>query len=118
MSETNNPRSNIVPTFFVRLTHTSDQCPTANSKVRERVLSRAAEIPALAEQLGVKITLGPLVLGSEHESVAVVEANGAETVNDFIQQSGLIQWNSVRVSIAEPLQDALGRLDTIPPAIY
>jgi hypothetical protein len=72
----------------------------------------------LAEQLGVKITLGPLVLGSEHESVAVVEANGAETVNDFIQQSALIQWNSVRVSIAEPLQEAVGRLDTIPPAIY
>jgi len=41
-----------------------------------------------------------LVLGSEHESVAVVEADRVETVNDFIQLSGLIQWNSVRVSMA------------------
>jgi hypothetical protein len=50
--------------------------------------------------------------------VAVVEASGVEAVNDFSQQSGLIQWNSVRVSLAEPLQDALGHLDSLPPAIY
>jgi hypothetical protein len=105
-------------TFVVKLVHTSDQCPTANSKVRERVVGGAAGIPALAEKLGVQIVTGPLVLASEHESVAVVEANGVEAVNDFIQQSGLIQWNSVRVSMAEPLADALGRLDSIPPAIY
>jgi hypothetical protein len=105
-------------TFVVRLVHTSDQCPTANSKVRDRVVGGAAEIPVLAEKLGVKIVTGPLVLASEHESVAVVEANGVEAVNDFIQQSGLIQWNSVRVSLAEPLQDALSHIDSLPPAIY
>jgi len=107
-----------MPTYFVRLTHTSDQCPTASSKVRERVLGGIADIPKLAEQLGVKIVVGPLVLGSEHESVAIVDADGVETVNEFIQQSGLIQWNSARVSMAEPLQDALARMDKIPPAIY
>jgi hypothetical protein len=105
-------------TFVVTLVHTSDQCPTANSKVRERVVGGAAEIPGLAEKLGVKIVAGPLVLASEHESVAVVEADRVESVNDFIQRSGLIQWNSVRVSLAEPLQEALGRLDSLPPALY
>jgi hypothetical protein len=50
--------------------------------------------------------------------VAVVEADGVEAVNDFIQRSGLIQWSSVRVSLAEPLQEALGRLDSLPPALY
>jgi hypothetical protein len=107
-----------VPTFFVRLTHTSDQCPIANSKVRERVLSSAGQIPALADRFGIKMVVGPLVLGAEHESVAVVEANGVEAVNEFVQESGLIHWNSVRVSLAEPLQDALGRIDSLPPAIY
>src|ERR1700733_3435806 len=105
-----------MPTYFVRLTHTSDQCPTASSKVRERVLGGAADIPKLAEQFGVKMVAGPLVLGSEHASVAIVDADGVESVNDFIQQSGLIQWNSVRVSLAEPLQDALARIDKLPPA--
>ncbi len=88
------------------------------SEIRERVVGGAAEIPALAEKLGVKMVTGPLVLASEHESVAVVEANGVEAGNDFVQQGGLIQWNSVRVSLAEPLQDALGHLDLLPPAIY
>jgi hypothetical protein len=111
-------RGTVMTTFVVRLVHTSDQCPTANSKIRDRVAGGAAEIPALAERLGVKIVTGPLVLASEHESVAVVEANGVEAVNDFIQQSGLIQWNSVRVSMAEPLEDALGRMDLLPPPIY
>ncbi len=108
----------VVTTFLVQLTHTSDQCPTANSKVRERVLGSAADIPNLAEQLGVKIVLGPLVLGSEHESIAVVEANAVEEVNDFIQRTGLIQWNSVRVSMVEALQNALGRLNEMPPPLY
>jgi hypothetical protein len=102
----------------VKLTHTSDQCPIANSKVRERVLGGAGEIPVLAEKLGVKMVAGPLVLGAEHESVAVVEASGVEAVNEFVQQSGLIHWNSVRVSLAEPLQDALARIDSLPPALY
>jgi len=107
-----------MPTYFVGLTHSSDQCPTASSKVRERVVGSAGDIPKLAEQLGVKIVVGPLVLGSEHESVAIVEADRVETVNEFIQISGLAQWNSVRVSMAEPLQEALARMDKMPPAIY
>ena len=107
-----------MPTFVLRLVHTSDQCPTANSKVRERVVVGAADIPALADKLGVTIVAGPLILASEHESVAVVEATGADVVNDFVQQSGLIQWNSVRVSLAETMQESLGRLESLPPAIY
>jgi hypothetical protein len=107
-----------MPTFVVRLVHTSDQCPTSNAKVRERVLAGAADIPKLAQQLGVTMVTGPLVMGSEHESVAVVEADRIEAVNDFVQQTGLIQWNSIRVSQAEPIEQALGRLDTMPPPIY
>jgi hypothetical protein len=107
-----------VSTFVVRLVHTSDQCPTANSKVRERVLEGAAQYGPLAESLGVTMVAGPLVLGSEHESFAVVEADRVENVNDFIQQSGLIQWNSVHVSLAEPLADTIGRIGNLPPAIY
>ncbi len=77
-----------MPTFVVRLVHTSVRCPTANSKVRERVLGGAAEIPKLAQDLGVTIVTGPLVLGSEHESIAIVEADRVESVNDFVQRSG------------------------------
>jgi hypothetical protein len=105
-------------TYVVRLAHTADVCPTANSKVRERVIGGAADIPKIAEQTGVKIVTGPLVMASEHESVVVVEAAGAEAVNDFVLRTGLIQWNSVRVSFAEPLAQALGHINEMPPPIY
>ena len=107
-----------MPTFVIRLTHSSDQCPTANSKVRERVVGGAGEMPKLAQELGVKMVAGPLVLASEHESVAVVEADSVETVNTFVFQSGLIQWNSVRVSFAEPLEVALQHMEMMPPPLY
>jgi hypothetical protein len=107
-----------MPTYVVRLTHTSDQCPTANSKVRERVLSGASAMMPLAERLGIKTVTGPLVLGSEHETVIVVEAPSVEVVHDFVQQSGLIQWNTVRVSSAQPLEEAMQNLDKIPPTLY
>jgi hypothetical protein len=107
-----------MPTYVIRLTHPPDQCPAANSKVRERIVQGASEIPKLADRLGVKIVAGPLVLGSEHEGVAIVESERVETVNDFVEQSGLVQWNSVRVSMATPLQDALAGLDKLPPPLY
>ena len=107
-----------MPTYVVRLTHTSDQCPTANSKVRERVVGGAAEVPKAAERLGVKLVVGPLVLGAEHEAVTVVEANTVEAVNDFLVETGLMQWNSARVSMAQPLPEALADMERMPPPLY
>ena len=54
-----------------------------------------AQIPQLAEQLGVDIvTLR--VFGPDHIVLAVVEANDIEAVRDFIFQSRLIQWNTTK----------------------
>jgi hypothetical protein len=104
--------------YLIRLVHTSDQCPTSNSKVRERVLKGMPEMPQLAAKLGVKFVIGPLVLAAEHESFAVVEADKPEAVQDLIFQSGLIQWNTIRVTPTQPLQDAMKELDKMPPPIY
>jgi hypothetical protein len=100
------------------LNHPPDQCPTSNSKVRDRIQQQASQLPKLGERLGVKITAGPFVLGAEHETVAVVEADRVEGVNDFLMESGLIQWNSARVSMAQLLPDALGELDKVPAPLY
>jgi uncharacterized protein with GYD domain len=78
----------------------------------------AAEIPKLAQKKGIKFLVGPLVIGSEHDGLAVVEANQLETVQDFVLQRGLVQWNSVRVSQAVPLDEALKQLDKVPPPLY
>jgi hypothetical protein len=107
-----------VPTYVIRSTHPPDQCPAANSKTRELVQKGAEEMPGLAQRPGIRVIAGPFVLGSEHDGLTIVETDRVETVNDFALESGLVQWNSVQVSMAKPLQDALGDLNRAPPPLY
>jgi hypothetical protein len=107
-----------MPQYFVRLEHTSDQCPSANSKTRERVLQSAPEIPKLAQKLGLKFIVGPLVLAAEHVSVVLVETEKIETVQEFVTRAGLSQWNSVRVSTVQSMEESLKDLEKMPPPIY
>lgn len=103
-----------MPTYVVRLSHPPESCPTANSKVRDLILKQGPEIPKIADRLGLKIVAGPLVMGSEHESLAIVETEKVETVNDFLIETGMVQWNTARVSMAQPMADALAELDRLP----
>jgi hypothetical protein len=107
-----------VPTFVIRTVHSPDQCPTANSKLRERIQAQGPQIPKIAEGLGIKVVVGPLVLGSEHEGVVIVEADRIEAVNDFLLESGLIQWQTCRVSLAQTMADALGELSKVPEPLF
>ena len=107
-----------MPTYVVRSTHPPDQCPTANAKVRALVQQGAPEMPGLAQRLGLRVVAGPFVLGVEHEGLTIVEAERVEMVEEFIEASGMVQWNAVRISPARPLQEALAGLDKIPPPLY
>src|SRR5713101_1088119 len=107
-----------MPTYVIRSQHSANECPSANAKVREVVVKGAPQIPEVAAKLGVKVVIGPLILGSEHESVAVVESATIEKVVEFVEQAGMGQWNSVRVSPAQTMQEALGALQSMPPPIY
>lgn len=75
-------------------------------------------MPELAQKLKIKFMAGPLIIGMEHDGVAVVEADRVETVQEFILQSGLVQWNSVRVSSARTMQEALEEMKRVPPPLY
>jgi hypothetical protein len=107
-----------MPQYFVRLEHTSDQCPSANSKTRERALRGVPEIPKLAQKLGLKFIVGPLVLAAEHVTVALVETEKIETVQEFVMRAGLSQWNSVRVSTVQSMEESIKDLEKMPPPIY
>ena len=104
-----------MPQFVMKLVHPPDQCPIANSKIRQLMVTGAAEMPTLAQKLGIKFVAGPFTLGSEHEGLAIVEAANAEAVNDFAMQGGLVQWNSIRVILAIPLEESMKDLDKIAP---
>ena len=107
-----------MPQYVVRLTHPPDQCPTANAKTRKMMVEGASAFPQLAEKLKIKFVAGPLVLGMEHDGIAVVEADSVETVQEFVLQSGLVQWNSVRVSQAMSIQEAIQSMEKVPPPLY
>lgn len=85
--------------YVIRMTHPPDQCPTADARIREVFVKGAPELPRLAQRLGEKFLAGPSILGAEHETVVVVESETLEAVQDFIVQSGLVQWNAGRVSV-------------------
>ena len=94
--------------------HTAETCPMSNSKVREHLMKGGPEIPKLAAKLGVKILSGPLV-SREHLSVVVVESGKAEAVDDFINQSGLALWNSVRVVPSKTMDEGMKELGESKP---
>lgn len=101
--------------FAFRWFHPPDQCPTANSKVRQLMLEKAPQIPQIAEKLGIKFVAGPYVFASEHEGIIIMEAPGVEVINQFALQTGLGQWNAVKVVYAQPIEEALHQLEELPP---
>jgi hypothetical protein len=89
--------------------HSPETCPTSNSKVREILLKVAPEMPNVAKRLGVNIVAGPLV-SREHLVVTVAEAESAEAIDKFIVETGLEQWNRVRIIPAHTMQEGMQEL--------
>ena len=105
-----------MPTFAVIAEHPPDLCPSSNAQTRKMLNEGAAQIPQLAERLGVDIvTLR--VFGPDHVILAVVEANDIEPVREFVLQSRLIQWNTTKINATYSIEEALAKSDELE-AIY
>jgi hypothetical protein len=99
-------------TFAVIAEHPPELCPTSNARTRQMLKEGAAQIPQLAEQLGVDIvTLR--IFGPDHIVLAVVEANDIEPVREFILQSRLIQWNTTNIHATYSMEEALAKADVL-----
>lgn len=99
--------------FVIVAEHSPELCPSSNAKTREMMKEGAKQLPGLAKNLGLKmITLN--VYGPEHVVLAVVEAGGIEPVREFVWQSRLSQWNTVKVHATWSLEEALARVDQVP----
>jgi hypothetical protein len=107
-----------MPQYVIKAVHLSHECPTANGKTRQLMMKSMSELPQTAQRLNVKLTVGPLVMGAEHEIIAVVEADRYESVQDFVSQSGMVQWNTVKISGAMSLKEAVQSIEKIPPPLY
>ena len=99
--------------FVIVAEHPPQLCPSGNAQIREIMKRGAQQIPGLAQSLGIKI-ITMNVYGPEHVVIAVVEANDIETVRNFTLQSGLMQWNTVKVNATWSLEEALAKVEKIP----
>ncbi|AFU57658.1 hypothetical protein Ngar_c07150 [Candidatus Nitrososphaera gargensis Ga9.2] len=102
--------------FLILATHSPDMCPLTNSKVREHVLKAVPEWKNMAEKLGVKLVSEPLV-NNEHMVTCVVEAQDVETLDEFINQSGMQQWNNVKMIPSTPIENAIKKYDEVKPIL-
>jgi hypothetical protein len=100
--------------YVLIASHSAEICPTSNAKTRDMVLQTAGDIPGIAEKAGVKILAGPYV-SREHVSVAIVEAKTGEDLDQFLMDSHLPMWNSVRVLPSVPLQDGIQEIQDLKP---
>lgn len=89
-------------------------CPLTNSKVRDQVLKLVPEWQNIAQRLGLKFLLNPLV-NNEHMVFFVVDVAEIETLDEFINQSGIQQWNNVRVIASSDIGDAIKKYDHVEP---
>ena len=89
--------------------HSAEVCPTSNAKTKALLLEVAPQIPKIAEQNAVNIVAGPFV-NREHSTVVIVESDRAESVDAFLVQARLPQWNRLRVIPSIPMQDGISEV--------
>jgi hypothetical protein len=94
--------------------HSAEVCPTSNSKTRDLMLQTAPQIPGIAERNGVTIVAGPYV-NHEHLTVTVVEAEKAESVDQFLIDTRLNQWNTVRVVPSRTIEEGMKEIQEGTP---
>lgn len=95
-----------MPRYVAILTHPPNLCPASNKAVRAVVEKLPSELPAALQKHGVKL-LSDNVLGPSHKAVLVLEAPSTETVRQFIQETGLVQWNDVTIYPSLPIKETL-----------
>jgi hypothetical protein len=101
-------------TFAILAEHPPNLCPTSNAQTKKVMQEGAGQIPKLAERLGINIvTLR--VFGPDHIILAVVEADGIDSVRDFAFQSHLMQWNTVKINATYSMEEALGLIEQAEP---
>jgi hypothetical protein len=95
--------------FVLLAEHTAEACPTSNAATRDLLLQVGPTIPDIAQRNGVTIVAGPFV-NREHVVVTVVEADQAESVDAFLVEARLPQWNRVRVIPSHTIEDAMAEI--------
>jgi len=105
-----------MPHYAVLADHSPDICPGSNAKTRDRALQGAGpeNIQKIAGDLGLSFVLEPQHLDPTHRVIAVVDAPSIEAVNQFVFDTGLVQWNTVETYALTPIGEMMPKLIGAP----
>jgi hypothetical protein len=95
--------------YVVLASHSPDICPTSNARTKALLLELAPQIPGIAQKHGVNIVAGPF-FNREHLAVVIVETDRVDSLDDFLVDSRLAQWNQVRILPSRSMEEGLTEL--------
>ena len=93
--------------------HSPESCPGSNAEVRKRAEQMMGKLEEVARKHQVKLKSAH-VLGPKHLVVFIFEAPGIEVVRDFLQDSGIVQWNDTELYPSQTLQESM-QATNLPP---
>ena len=94
--------------------HSPSTCPSANRAVRDTMLSGMADLPSLLGAHGISL-LSAEHFDPEHLLIFRLEAASVEDVRDFVNASGLLQWNNCRIYPLTALEELAQRTSELFP---
>jgi hypothetical protein len=100
--------------YVITAEHPPQLCPSSNGKIRDLVKQGMPQLPALAQRHQVQI-ITTNVFGPDHVILMVVESETIEAVRQLVMESGLSQWNTVRVNATWSIEEALATIEGLAP---
>ena len=105
-----------MPKYVMLADHTPDICPSANARTRARAMEGLGEqnLPKVMTEFGSSFALEPMHLDPSHRTIAIVEAANVESVVQFVNATGLSQWNTVEVCPTTPIAEMMAMMEESP----
>ncbi len=107
------PTDSNMAKYVVISNHPPDVCPSSNAALRKKGDNLGTDLPPLMQKHGIKAEV-MLHLDPGHKVLWVVEAPSAESVRDFIYESGLAQWNDFEFYLGSSLEWVAKVTDKLP----
>ena len=102
-----------MPKYVVISSHPPNSCPSGNKTLKAISKNLDRDLPPVLKKHKLKMEL-MLHLDPGHKVLYLVEAPTAESVRDFIYESGLGTWNDFEFYMTSSLEEITAWTDKLP----
>ena len=92
--------------FVAIAEHSPSQWPGHVKEVFDRVSADMPKLPEVAQQHGVK-PVGQYIMYASHKTVIVLDAPSYEAAETFLNDAGLLAWQTVELGQAHTPEEAM-----------